>query len=67
MSKVKVSRTTRRQEWRLSGLSRRVARLERALGSLLIYLAARDLIGPEDFRTVQEELRVDAAAEGDAA
>jgi hypothetical protein len=34
----------------------RIARLERALGSLLIFLAAQEIIGPEDFGRVWEEL-----------
>ena len=31
----------------------RVARLERCLGSLLIFLAAHDIVGPEDFSILE--------------
>ena len=34
----------------------RVARLERVVGSLLTLLAAQEIIGPEDFGRVREEL-----------
>jgi hypothetical protein len=34
----------------------RIARLERVVGSLLTLLAAQEVIGPEDFGKVREEL-----------
>jgi len=37
-------------------LQARVARLERVVGSLLTLLAAQEIIGPEDFGRVREEL-----------
>ena len=37
----------------IDSLESRVARLERCLGSLLIFLAAQDLLGPEDFAILQ--------------
>lgn len=46
----------RRQTRTVAGLHRRVSHLERALGSLLIYMAAIGLIGPEDYQILREEL-----------
>jgi len=37
-------------------ITARVARLERVVGSLLTLLAAREIIGPEDFGQVREAL-----------
>jgi len=37
-------------------LTERLTRLERVVGSLLTLLAAREIIGPEDFGRVREQL-----------
>ncbi len=36
--------------WRLIALEARVARAERTLDALLVYLAAREIVTPEDFK-----------------
>jgi hypothetical protein len=42
---------------RNESIEARLARTERVLGTLLFYLAAREIIGPEDFGIVMEQLR----------
>jgi hypothetical protein len=50
---------TKRRERRLAGLGRRVGRLEKALGSLLLYLTALGVIGEEDFGVLRREMETD--------
>ncbi len=41
--------------WRLIALEARVARVERTLDALLVYLAAREMLPPEDFKILYLE------------
>lgn len=50
---------------RLDAVARQVARLDLALNTLLLHLAAKEILPPEDLRTILEQLRPENWNDGD--